>query len=185
MIRLSPVGQTLPVLKELVSEARSHQKMKMFWDYRKPQRPIALVGCFSLSRTIQQTSILLLFFHYWLLSHSSSLVLEPGVFHSAFVGCSAAKCTGPIYWTRVQNGSILSGLRGTACQIWSPHLLRAACYWGLISLSVPRAAPRAIDFCHRCRLSSAQPFVFDLSPKQYKRSCFLHLISAGTSLRCG
>lgn len=38
MIRLSPVGQIVPVLKALVSEARSHQEIKMFWDYRKPQR---------------------------------------------------------------------------------------------------------------------------------------------------
>lgn len=87
--------------------------------------------------------------------------------------------------TRVENGSTLSRLRWMACQVGSPRLLRAACYPGLISSPLPRVAPRVIDFCHRSRLSLAQPLLFDLSPKKYKRSCLLHLIRPVTGLRCG
>lgn len=72
------------------------------------------------------------------------------------------------YCTRVENGSTLSRLRWTARQRRWPHLLRAACYPGLISSPAPHVAPRVMEFCHRSRLSSAQPFVFDLSPKKHK-----------------
>lgn len=43
---LSPVGQIVPLLMALLSEARSHREMKMFWDYMKPQR---LLWCFSVT----------------------------------------------------------------------------------------------------------------------------------------
>lgn len=150
LIRLSPVGQIAPVLKALVSEAGSHQEMKMLWDFREPLHQFGVSLCherftkhlfFSSFSTLDFPHISQILF--WIIMFSTLL----------FFDATLRNAPDPAIVRVRKNGSILSGLRWTACQVWSPHLLGAACYPGLISSSVPHAAPCAIESCRRSRCS--------------------------------
>lgn len=160
------MAQTVPVLEALVNGARRQQDVKMFGDSGKPQRLRNGHRGSSAFFLRQEPFNKHLVFSLFPLSTFFTLVgfcLGLRSFSLRFCLMRSASFCAP-----VENGSTLSRLRWTACQRRWPRLLRAACYPGLISSPAPHAAPRAIEFCHRSRLSSAQPFVFDLSPKKHK-----------------